>query len=57
MELLEPCLWVIPDFLKRAGDRMPGVYEYAFKGAIGKMPFGLSRVPSERLQGRGSNTQ
>jgi hypothetical protein len=36
LELLEACLWVIPDFLKRAEDRKPGLYEYAFKGMIGK---------------------
>jgi hypothetical protein len=50
LELLEACLWVIPDFLKRAGDRKPDVYEYAFKRAIGKMTLDLSWVPKERLQ-------
>lgn len=51
LELLEACLWVIPDFLKRAGDRKPDVYEYAFKGAIGKVSLDLSWVPRERLSG------
>ena len=51
LELLEACLWVIPDFLERAGDRKPDVYEYAFKGAIGKMSLDLSWVPKERLSG------
>jgi hypothetical protein len=50
LELLEACLWVIPDFLKRAEDRKPDVYEYAFKGAVGKMSLDLSWVPKERLQ-------
>jgi hypothetical protein len=50
LELLEACLWVIPDFLKRAGDREPGVYEYAFKGMAGKMTLDLSWVPKERLR-------
>ena len=49
LELLEACLGVIPDFLKRAGDRKPDVFEYAFKGAIGKMTLDLSWVPNERL--------
>ena len=57
LELLEACLWVIPDFLKRAGDRKPDVYEYAFKGAIGKMSLDLSWVPKERLRGQGPKTQ
>jgi hypothetical protein len=51
LELLEACLWVIPDFLKRAEDRKPDVYEYAFKGKRGKMTLGLSWVPKERLEG------
>ncbi len=50
LELLEACLWVIPDFLKRAEDRKPDVYEYAFKGAVGKMSLDLSWVAKERLQ-------
>jgi hypothetical protein len=49
LELLEACLWVIPDFLKRAEDRKPDVYEYAFKGAGGEMTMNLSWVPKERL--------
>ena len=51
LELLEACLWVIPDFLKRAEDRKPDVYEYAFKGRKDKMTLDLSRVPKERLEG------
>ena len=50
LELLEACLWVIPDFLKRAEDRKPDVYEYAFKAACGKMSLDLSWVPKERLK-------
>jgi hypothetical protein len=57
LELLEACLWVIPDFLKRAGDRKPDVFEYAFKGAIGKMTLDLSWVRKERLRGQGPKTQ
>jgi hypothetical protein len=50
LELLEACLWVIPDFLKRAGDRGPGVYEYAFKGMTAKLTLDPSWVPKERLR-------
>lgn len=57
LELLEACLWVIPDFLKRAEDRKPDVYGFTFKGASGKMTLELSWVPPERMQGRGSNAQ
>src|SRR5206468_3800451 len=57
LELLEACLWVIPDFLKRAEDRKPDVYEYAFKGASGKISLDLSWVPKERLQGRGPSAR
>jgi hypothetical protein len=49
LELLEACLWVLPDFLKRSGDREPDVYEYAFDGAVGRMTLDLSWVPEERL--------
>jgi hypothetical protein len=49
LELLEACLWVIPDFLKRAVDRKPDVYEYAFKATNGQMSLDLSWVPGERL--------
>lgn len=42
LELLEACLWVIPDFLKRAGDRSPEVLEYAFDGLIGRMSLDLA---------------
>jgi hypothetical protein len=49
LELLEACLWVIPDFLKRAEDRKPDVYEYAFKAADGKMTLDLSWVSKDRL--------
>jgi hypothetical protein len=51
LELLEACLWVIPDFLKRAEDRKPGVYEYAFDGAVGGMTLDLSWVSKGRLSG------
>jgi hypothetical protein len=44
LELLEACLWTIPDFLKRAEDRKPDVYEYAFDGAIGRMSLDLTWV-------------
>jgi hypothetical protein len=57
LELLEACLWVIPDFLKRAENRKPDVYGFTFQGASGKMTLELSWVPSERLQGRGSNAR
>ena len=49
LELLEACLWVLPDFLRRAEDRKPGLYEYAFQGADGKVSLDLSWVPRERL--------
>jgi len=48
LELLEACLWTIPDFLKRAEDRAPDVLEYAFQGTIGKMSLDLSWVPMDR---------
>jgi len=51
LELLEACLWVMPDFLKRAEDRKPDVYEYAVKGKEGEMTLDLSWVPKERLEG------
>jgi len=57
LELLEACLNVIPDFLKRAEDRKSDVYEYDFKGMTGKMTLDLSWVPKERLQGQGPKTQ
>jgi hypothetical protein len=57
LELLEACLWVLPDFLKRANDRSSEVLEYAFKGARDKMTLDLSWVPKERLQGQGPKTQ
>jgi hypothetical protein len=44
LELLEACLWTIPDFLKRAKDRPPEVFEYAFDGTIGRMTLDLSWV-------------
>jgi hypothetical protein len=50
LEVLEACLWVIPDFLRRAEDRKPDVYEYAFKGREGKTTLDLSWVPRERLE-------
>ena len=49
LELLEACLSVIPDFLKRAEDRKRDVYGYAFKGMTGKMALELSWVAKERL--------
>ena len=42
LELLEACLWMIPDFLKRAQDRKSDVYEYAFDGTIGRMSLDLA---------------
>jgi hypothetical protein len=54
LEPLTACLWVLPDFLKRAEDRKPDVYEYTFKGMTGKMTFDLSWVPKERLLKTGS---
>jgi hypothetical protein len=41
---------VIPDFLKRAEDRKPDLYEYAFEGSSGKISLDLSWVPEERLK-------
>ena len=49
LELLEACLWTIPDFLKRATDRTPEVLEYAFDGMIGRMTLDLSWVLAGRL--------
>ncbi len=57
LELLEACLWVLPDFLKRAEDRKSNVYEYAFRGMAGKMTLDLSWVPKERIQGQGSSSR
>jgi hypothetical protein len=54
LELLEACLWTIPDFLVRAKDRTPEVLEYAFDGMIdgmiGRMTLDLSWVPPERMR-------
>jgi hypothetical protein len=50
LELLEACLWVIPDFLKRTKDCTLGMLEYAFKGTIGKMTLDLSWVLRERFR-------
>lgn len=44
LELLEACLWTIPDFVERAKDRTPEVREYAFDGMIGRMTLDLSWV-------------
>ena len=49
LELLEACLWTIPDFLKRTRSRTPDVLEYAFDGMIGRMTLDLSWVPAGRL--------
>jgi hypothetical protein len=46
--LLEAFLLVIPDFLKRAVDGKPDVYEYTFKAANGQMILDLSWVPMDR---------
>ncbi len=51
LELLEACLWTIPDFLERAKDRAPDVLEYAFKGMIGRMTFDLSWVSRKASEG------
>lgn len=48
LELLEACLWTIPDFLKRAQDRNPDVHEYAFDGDIGRMSLDLAWVRVDR---------
>ena len=50
LDLLEACLWVIPDFLERAKDRSPDVLEYYFKGISGMMSLDLSWVRMERLE-------
>lgn len=52
LELLEACLWTIPDFLKRARNRKPDVYEYAFDGTIGRMSMDLAWVPIGRSRPR-----
>jgi hypothetical protein len=49
LEVLEACLGIIPDFLKRAEDRKPDVYEYTFNVAYGQMTLDLSWVPIDRL--------
>jgi hypothetical protein len=49
LELLEACLWSIPDFLNRTKRRTPDVLEYAFDGMIGRMTLDLSWVPAGRL--------
>jgi hypothetical protein len=48
LELLEATLWLVPDFLKRAKDRTPEVFEYAFDGMIGRMNLDLCWVPRGR---------
>ncbi len=48
LELLEACLCVIPDFLKRAGNRSQEVFEYAFDGTVGKMTLDLSWASGKR---------
>jgi hypothetical protein len=53
LDLLEACLWVIPDFLKRAKDRTSEVFVYSFKGLSGTMTLDLSWVPMERLKASG----
>ena len=57
LEILEACLWIIPDFLKRDEDRKSDVYEYAFKATEGKMSLDLSWVPKEWLRSQGPKTQ
>src|SRR3954471_8673793 len=57
LELLEACLWTIPDFLVRAKDRSPGVLEYAFDGMIGRMTLDLSWVSKERPRRQGPDAQ
>src|SRR3954469_13901516 len=51
LELLEACLWVIPDFVERVEDRKPEVLEYTFQGTTGRLTLDLSWVPKERLSG------
>ena len=50
LDLLEACLWVIPDFLKRAKDRSPDVFVYNYKGISGMMTLELSWVPGDRAK-------
>ena len=53
LDLLEACLWVIPDFLKRAEDRSPDVFGYNYKAISGMMTLELSWVRGERLKASG----
>jgi hypothetical protein len=53
LDLLEACLWVIPDFLHRAKDRTSEVFVYSFKGLSGTMTLDLSWVPMEQLKASG----
>jgi hypothetical protein len=55
LELLEACLWVIPDFIDRAQDRAPDVLEYAFDGTIGRMTLDLSWVPPAQSEAAPGN--
>jgi hypothetical protein len=48
LELLEACLWTVPDFIKRAKDRAPQALEYAFDGMIGRMTLDLSWMPPKQ---------
>jgi hypothetical protein len=57
LDLLGGCLWVIPDFLKRAKDRTPEVLVYNFKGLSGTMTLDLSWVPMERSKALGPTAQ
>jgi hypothetical protein len=50
LELLEACLRVIPDSLKRAEDHQPNMLESAVTGLTGEMTQDLSWVPRERLR-------
>lgn len=57
LEILEACLGVIPDFLIRAEDRQPDVYEYTFRGMTATMTLDLSWVPQGRLHGQGPSAR
>lgn len=49
LDLLEACLWVIPDFVERAEDRRREILVYNFQGTTGPLTFDLSWVPMSRL--------
>jgi hypothetical protein len=52
LDLLEACLWVIPDFVERARDRTTEVYEYSYRGKTGPLTLDLSWVPMDDSKGK-----